>query len=346
MDEAIRNKLLALIAVLLAIAGLRFSYPVTMPLAVAAMIVAAVWPVKPWLDRRLPSTLSYAGTIVVLLAILLVFLGAVYLSAAQIVEVFTGKWDQFERMLSGLTARAERWGIPIGGQAGYARLVGFGQQILANAYTVLGYVGLISLLVMLGLPEVPALRQKIRTRLSAPDRRELMDAVDETGRKIRQYLGTTTLTSILTGLASALWAFVVGLDLAAVWGLLNFLLNYVPVVGNIIGILPPTLFAVIQYSGWTMPAVVFIGYVVIQITISNVVYPVLQGRSLSLSPLAVVVALTFWSWLWGIAGALIAVPLTVVLVIVCEHFAATRWVAVLLSSPERDARGGGRGPER
>jgi predicted PurR-regulated permease PerM len=85
-----------------------------------------------------------------------------------------------------------------------------------------------------------------------------------------------------------------------------------------------------------MPLVVFIGFVVLQVTISNFVYPTLQGRSLSLSPVGIVIALAFWSWVWGIAGALIAVPLTVALVIICEHFRSTEWISRLLSS--QDAR--------
>jgi len=113
--------------------------------------------------------------------------------------------------------------------------------------------------------------------------------------KVRQYLGITTVTSLLTGILSAAWAFAMGLDLALVWGVLNFLLNYIPVVGNIVGIVPPSLYALIQFGDWPAPLIVFVGFGVIQIAISNFVYPMLQGRSLSLSPLAIVVVLAFWT---------------------------------------------------
>jgi AI-2 transport protein TqsA len=329
--DAIRDRLLAIIAALLATAALRESYAVTMPLAVAVVVIAAIWPVKPWLDRALPSGLSYLGTVLVLVFILAGFVAAVYFSTAQVVWAFAQNWDQLERVLQATTAWADRWGLSLGGEAGYARLVGFGRTLLANAYTVFVYLGFIALLVILGLPEVPSLRRKIRDELDAADRRELIDAVDTIAGKIRQYLGVTTLTSLMTGIASAAWAFAMGLDLALVWGVLNFLLNYIPVVGNIIGIVPPSLYALIQFQDWTMPLIVFAGFSAIQIAISNFVYPMLQGRSLSLSPIAVIVALAFWSWVWGIAGALIAVPLTVALVIACEHFSSTRWVATLLS---------------
>ncbi|RYF08288.1 MAG: AI-2E family transporter, partial [Oxalobacteraceae bacterium] len=147
-----------------------------------------------------------------------------------------------------------------------------------------------------------------------------------------RYLGTTLATSILTGVASSLWSWMTGLELVLVWGILNFLLNFVPVIGNIVGIVPPVLFAFIQFGGWQMPLLVFAGFVVLQMTISNVVYPILQGKQLSLSPLAIIVAMTFWSWVWGIAGALIAVPLTAAIVMICAQFDRSRWIAKLLSS--------------
>ena len=187
---------------------------------------------------------------------------------------------------------------------------------------------------MLALPEVPAFRAKLDEVLEPGRRQDLGRAVDEIARKVRQYIGVTTLTSLLTGVASAVWALVVGLDLALVWGVLNFLLNYMPVIGNLIGILPPTLYAVLQFQAWTKPAIVFVGFAVIQILISNFIYPLMQGRSLGLSPLVIVIALSFWTWVWGIAGALIAVPLTVAIGTMCESFASTRWVAHLLSSKQ------------
>jgi len=160
----------------------------------------------------------------------------------------------------------------------------------------------------------------------------MLEVGEKISGQIRRYLGTTLATSILTGVASSLWSWMTGLELVLVWGILNFLLNFVPVIGNIVGIVPPVLFAFIQFGGWQMPLLVFAGFVVLQMTISNVVYPILQGKQLSLSPLAIIVAMTFWSWVWGIAGALIAVPLTAAIVMICGQFDRSRWIAKLLSS--------------
>ncbi|MGH6936425.1 MAG: AI-2E family transporter, partial [Methylocella sp.] len=280
----------------------------------------------------LPSKLSYLGTILILLLIFVGFILAVYFSAAQVVHAFAKNQELFHHSL---TSWATEHGLEgLGGEETYARLISFGQTLLANIYTVLVYLGFIAILVVFGLPEVPALREKVHAALNARDRQELTGTVDEIAVKIRQYLGVTALTSVITGIACTLWAFALGLDLALVWGVLNFLLNFIPVIGNIIGIIPPSLYAIIQYQSLTMPLIVFSGFAVIQIGISNFITPTLQGRSLSLSPVAIIVALAFWSWVWGIAGALIAVPLTVALVIICENFRSTEWFARLLSSPK------------
>ena len=328
---SVRNRLLAVITTLLMIAGLRWSYPVTMPLAAAVFIVAAIWPVKPWLGRILPSSLSYFGTILVLFLVLAGFFGIIYLSASQLVRIFIERQEQFRNIYDLYVAWASDHGLPIPAQDGYARLVSLAQTAFARLYTVLGYLGFIAVLVMLGLPEVPAFRCKIRDRLHDLDRREVVDVAERIASAFRSYVGVTVLVSLITGLASAAWAYAIGLDLALTWGVLNFLLNFVPVIGNIVGIVPPTLYALLQFQDWSMPLVVFLGYAVLQLAISNFVYPWMQGERLSLSPAAIVVALAFWAWVWGAAGALLAVPLTAAFAIACGSFRSTEWVAKLLS---------------
>lgn len=322
----------ALIATIVSVFALKQSYPVTMPVAAAAVVVAAIWPVKPWLDRILPSKLATLGTIIALIVLMVCFMGALYFSAAQTVRALAVNQERFQSYYGTFAQWTEGWGFPrIDGQSGYHQAISWGKAILADAYSVVVYVGFIGVLVSFGLPEASLYQAKIRQELSESDRREALATIDEIASKIRSYFGATTLGSLITGVATGVWVATLGLDLSVVWGLLNFLLNYIPIAGNIIGIIPPTLYAFVQFDGWLWPLMVFGGLSLIQVLISNFLAPVLQGRSVSLSPIAVVVALAFWSWVWGIAGALIAVPLTVAIMIVCEHFHETRWIATLLS---------------
>ena len=337
--EAIRNRMLAVVCVILVAAGLRASYSVTMPLAVSLLVIAAIWPAKPWFDRILPSRLSYIATGLLVLAVLGSFLAAIYFSAARVVRAFARDWSQIESSYELVMQWADKWGLSIGGQQGYNQIIGFGQNILSNGYTIFVYLGFIAVLILFGLPEIASMKLKLGSELNSKSRQDTFEAVEQISEKVRTYLCVTTITSLITGIATALWALLLGVDLALVWGVLNFLLNYIPIFGNLVGIIPPSVFALMQFHNWTMPLIVFGGLSVIQIAISNFVYPMLQGRSLSLSPFAIIVAMAFWGWVWGTAGVLIAVPLTVTFVIACDHFANTRWVAVLLSEPstQRDA---------
>ena len=209
-DDAVRNRLLAFIAGMIAIVGLRMSYAVTMPLAVAIVIIAAIWPVKPWLDRALPSSLSYLGTVLVLLRRADgVRERGVFLDR-QIVQAFSAHWSEFQQIYEAITGWAARHGLPLGGATGYARLVGMGQSLLARHLYGVRLSRVHRPSGDPGLTQAPALRRKIENRLDTTDRRELLDAIDLIGGKIRQYPGVTTLMGLLPGrrrrFGRCLWA--------------------------------------------------------------------------------------------------------------------------------------------
>lgn len=334
-SDVIRDRLLAVIAFILVVAALKFAYPVVMPIVVAAFIIAVAWPIKPWLEQVLPSSLSSAGTVLILLAIIAGFAAIIYFLLLEVALTFTQNQGQFRQLYEKLTSLAQQHGLLVnGGFGGFDRLVSMGEILLSRVYTILGYFGVIAVLVILGLPEVPALAARLREQLRKGESREVVDAVEQIAGKFRRYIAMTVLTSIITGVASAVWGYTIGLDLALIWGVLNFLLNFIPIVGNIIGIIPPTLYAFIQFESWTMTLIVFAGFAVLQVVISNFIYPMLQGRSMAMSGVLIIAALLFWSWLWGVAGALLAVPLTAALIITCQHFKSTATIASLLGRGE------------
>lgn len=329
------NRLLAVIATVLTVAMLKWSYSVTMPLAAAILVVAAAWPIKPWLDQRLPSKVSYAGTILALFSVLVLFIAAIYFAVSTVVKAFVVRQDQFRQLYEAYAGWAAERGLPTLGGAGSERLVGIIPAVLAPLYDTLTLLGITSVLAIFVLPEVPALRDKVRERLHESERRELLDTVGKIAQGVRDYLWTMTITSGITGVASGLLAYMIGLDLALVWGVLNFLLNYVPLVGNVVGTIPPAIYAWVQFGSWQTALLVLAAFAVLQALISNVIEPLLQGRSLSLSPVAIVAALSFWGWIWGVAGVLLAVPLTAALVIICQCFPSTEWFAALLAEERR-----------
>ncbi|WP_421851469.1 AI-2E family transporter [Oricola sp.] len=154
--------------------------------------------------------------------------------------------------------------------------------------------------------------------------------------RIGDYLAAKTFVNLVLGLISYVVMVFIGLDFAAFWAVLIALLNYIPYVGSMGGVLFPTAIAIVQFEGdWTMIATCFFGLTICQIFVGSFLEPSLMGRQLNLSPFVILVSLTSWGSLWGISGALLSVPVTAILVIVFSEFEGTRPIAILLSRAGR-----------
>lgn len=172
------------------------------------------------------------------------------------------------------------------------------------------------------------MRLAIRDREHADHTLELIGEIND---RIGQYLGTKTLINVILGLVSyvIMWAF--GLDYAPFWALLIGLFNYIPYVGAIVALLFPLLLSVVQFASLPMTIGLFIALELAQIAVGNFLEPSMVGKRVNLSPFVVIVALALWSAIWGIIGAILAVPLTAMLVIIFYEIPATRGLAVMMS---------------
>ena len=150
-------------------------------------------------------------------------------------------------------------------------------------------------------------------------------------RDIQTYFGVKTAVSLLTAVLSYAVMKYIGLDFAAFWALLVFILNFIPTIGSIFATILPGLLALVQFEEWKPVVILVLGITVIQQVLGNIVEPNLMGITLNLSPLVVVMSLILWGMLWGVVGMFLCVPITVILVIILANFPSTNWVAVLLS---------------
>jgi len=150
-------------------------------------------------------------------------------------------------------------------------------------------------------------------------------------QKVRRYVATKVFISTLTGLAVWATLAILGLQLAGVFGMLAFLLNFIPSIGSVISTLLPIPIAVAQFSsGWMiLPVVAVPG--IIQMILGNVIEPKLMGRGLNLHPITILMALLFWGLLWGIAGMLLAAPMTAAIRIILMQFETLKPLAGLLA---------------
>ncbi|HUI20516.1 MAG TPA: AI-2E family transporter, partial [Methylocella sp.] len=150
--------------------------------------------------------------------------------------------------------------------------------------------------------------------------------------RIQKYMLIRTLASILTGFVVFIFTLSVGLDLAIAWGIISFVLNYIPYVGPLVAVVLPVLFAVVQFGSWHMAIVIFGGLYVIQFLIGNYLEPMIAGKALAISPFVMLFAFFFWDFLWGMPGAFIGLPVTIALYTICEQNPSSRWIATLLST--------------
>lgn len=152
---------------------------------------------------------------------------------------------------------------------------------------------------------------------------------------IENYLWIQTVTGAMIAIMS--WALMaaVGLDSAAFWALLIFIIVFVPVVGGLIASVLPPLFAVVQFTTLWQPIALFCGLQAILFVVGSIVLPRMQRDGLNIDPVVVLISLAFWGAIWGIPGMFLSTPLTVSLIIILSQFPSVRWIAVLLSGDGR-----------
>ncbi len=162
--------------------------------------------------------------------------------------------------------------------------------------------------------------------------RKILSTISE---QVSRYLSTLTLISFATGVCAWLVLTVMGVDLAAGWGVLTFLLNFIPTVGSIIATIPPVVMAVIQFSpGLFRPLLVLLSLTAIQVTIGNIITPKVIGDRLGVSPVMILLSLLLWGMIWGIPGALLSTPIISIIKIVCENIPVLHPISVLIGSGE------------
>jgi predicted PurR-regulated permease PerM len=197
--------------------------------------------------------------------------------------------------------------------------------------SILGFSLIVFLFLMLGLLEVSELRGKFKILCDEEAAWRLLQVGERITSKLRTYMVARTLASLLVGLLTWLIARLAGLELAVAWGVIAFILNYIPFLGSFVAVILPALFAVVQFGPSRTPLIILLALAVMQFVIGNYLEPLFSGTALNISPFTVVFSVFFWSFMWGFPGAFIGVPLMLAFLAICEHYPSTRWVSVLLS---------------
>ncbi len=204
-------------------------------------------------------------------------------------------------------------------------------KVLRSFFYIISRTVLVIIFMLFILMGRGSLIPKLETILPASKVKRLKGIISNITLEIQRYIVAKSILSLVTGflVAIVLWTFKI--DFALVWVILTILLNFVPSIGSIIATVFPVTIAFLS-TGTLMPALpVLLLLGLIQLIVGNIIDPHFIGDQVNLSPLAVLISLIFWGWLWGIIGMFLAIPIIVAIKIVCENFENLRLIAVLLS---------------
>jgi predicted PurR-regulated permease PerM len=334
------SALITFAAAIVVVAGLRAAADLLLPLLVALFLAMISLPLMHGLQRlKSPGGVAAALAVVTELAALA---GVVALVGGSI-RGFTEAAPRYQARLEVLYGRALDGLTGLGLQFDEPTLRGLLDPGLAFEMVggaLRGVAGVLSrtlivvLIVLFMLLEAAGFPEKLEAAFGPRSAKARYDRIRD---DVLKYLGIKTLISLVTGTLVGLAMAIVGIDFPVLWGVLAFLLNYVPNLGSILAAIPPVLLALVQFGIGRAIAVAAV-FAAINVLLGNLLEPRLMGRRLGLSTLVVFLSLIFWGWVWGPVGMLLSVPLTMIVKIMLENTEDLRWVAVLLGDrPPRAA---------
>jgi len=214
------------------------------------------------------------------------------------------------------------------------------QNVGSRVHTFLSFIVLVFVFTLLGLLEVGLVRRNIEALDNKETARALLRAGTDIAAKFQKYMLVRSIMSVLTGTAIWIVALFAGLELATAWGVIAFVLNYIPFLGPLVATVFPTVFAIVQFESWELAFLIFACLNLAQFLIGSYLEPRMAGASLSISPFVILFAVFFWSFLWGIPGAFIGVPIVIAALAICDQYKGSKWVPALLSGRSAPPSGG------
>lgn len=335
-DGVARNALVV-IAVVIGGAALKWLGDILTPLFLAIFLAVMVDGFARLMKERLPWMPDAAAVPVAIAVSVLIFgVSAVVIAANA---------SSFKDQLTGYTPRMNSLIAELAAQVGYqaaptlqqmVQRLNPGEQIGNVASGLAGFAS-DAFFVLIYLAFIIASRNGFRRKLVAlfprhVERDEAMATFQSIRVGVEQYLWVQTVTGLMIAAASGVIMMLVGLDNVLFWTFLIFLASYVPIIGGVIGVMLPAAFALLQFPTWWQGAALLIGLQAVQFVVGNFVLPKMQGDTLNMDPVVVLLSLAFWGAIWGMTGMFLSTPLTVMAMVILAQFPGSRWIAILLSA--------------
>ena len=327
--------LLGLASFVVAIAGMKAAAGLLVPFLLALFLAIISAPAMFWLQQRgIRPIVSIIIVTILLLGIGLFFGSILARSIPPLIQTLPEYGDKIQQQTADWAAWVQSKGIHLDSeQIKQSFRPDYAIKLLKD---LLGQIGaltaegtLIFFILVLILLEAATFESKFNAALR--DSGQSMQRLYRITADVKRYLAVKTVISLITAVLVTIWMLILGIDYAILWGLLTFMLTFVPNIGAILSAIPPILLALVQL-GLTKALLVGIGYGVVCGVLGNFLELIWIGQRLGLSTLVVFLSLTFWGWVLGPVGMLLSVPLTMAVKIVLQSNEDTRWVAILLGS--------------
>ena len=307
------------------------------PLVLALFIMAIIWPLQHRLQLHMPKLVALAITIIITIVVGLAFASLAVWAFGRVGRSFVADAGRYQALYGNVVTWLEGHGIEVAGLLAEHFNVGWllraAQKITGRINTTLSFWLIALVYVLLGLLEIDDTRRRIEALSNRTAARVLLDGVAASAIKFRKYLLVRTQMSVVTGLLVGAFAWIAGLQFATEWGAIAFVLNYIPFIGPFIATLFPTLLAMTQFESWETVLGIFVCLNIIQFVVGSYVEPRVSGSVLSVSPFVVLFAIFLWTFIWGLFGAFIGVPIVLAILAFCEQHRSSRWLADLLGGP-------------
>lgn len=334
--------LVGFISLLLLFATLKIASAVILPFVIAVLLTFVLEPVVILLEKiRIPRIMG-AVVVVVMIGISVYAVGIILYSSLKTILTLYPKYE--ERFTELYMVVAKAMSLPydehvslfqnIWGQLGVRARV----QSLAfsTSETFLGFLTdtvMVILFVIFLLLEIGHFRQRIEVAFAGFMSTRIQRIVADVVVQVARYLSVKFFISLATGILVWLLLTVTGLDFPIIWGVISFILNFIPNIGSIFAGAGVTMFAIVQFYPAPGPIIASVATMLgVNMILGNVVEPRVQGQNLGLSPFVILVSLSAWGWLWGFAGLVLAVPMTVIVKIICENVPSLEPVSIMMSS--------------
>jgi predicted PurR-regulated permease PerM len=307
------------------------------PLVLAAVLVVLVQALIRAIDRRwrwMPTWLVVAAAAFVIILALATVLIVLVQGLSQIVAQAPALYARIGGILLQIsTALDLERPLILSTLLGEISLPQIAGRLLGGAQGLFSALLLVILYFVFLLAERRKVARKVRNMTGNSDRASVvLQGIDQVSQDIETYVWVQTLTGIMLAAGSGLVMVAVGLENALFWTFVLFLLAFIPILGVTIGSIAPAAFALLQFPTLWQALAIFGGIQLVAFVIGNLIYPRMQADTQNISPIATLLSLAFWSLLWGMPGAFLSVPLTLMLMLVCAKFEGTRWIAILLSN--------------